>query len=353
MCKPIVAWESSTSTSSSVEWYEWPEVTYADIYNFLINTTSYCTHEQLKAFKSLDGYNFFVNGWVTNVTVILSRQINKTKIFIVMSLVKHSQRLSASPLKVWVAAKQQGEVLYAHCTCMADLGEACSHISALLFALETNTQLKSQFTSTSLPCSWLPPSFRSVPFAEITQIDFSTPAQKRKILIIKEADTSTSSDKPPLTKKTVFVVSKPSEDEKDAFYKELSQCKGKPVILSLIPDYSEPYIPLCESGKLMKPLTELHSAAALKLSYPELLQKCEDIYETISFSFSQTQQVEEMSRSQADSRLWFQQRSGRITASKLRQVLHTDYSQPSLSLVSSICYPDKHKGYVCCLSVWV
>ena len=94
----------------------------------------------------------------------------------------------------------------------------------------------------------------------------------------------------------------------------------------------------------MKPLTELHSVTALKLSYPELLQKCEDIYETVSFSFSQAQQVEEMSRSQADSRLWFQQRSGRITASKLRQVLHTDYSQPSLSLVLSICYPDKHKG---------
>ena len=52
--------ESSTSmctssSSSSLEWYEWPEVTYADIYNFLINTTSYCTHEQLKAYKSLTG----------------------------------------------------------------------------------------------------------------------------------------------------------------------------------------------------------------------------------------------------------------------------------------------------------
>ena len=28
----------------------------------------------------------------------------------------------------------------------------------------------------------------------------------------------------------------------------------------------------------MKPLTELHSATALKLSYPELLQKCEEVY---------------------------------------------------------------------------
>ena len=95
---------------------------------------------------------------MTNIDVI-SSQATKAKVFIVMSLVKHSQCLTATPLKVWVATKQQGEVLCAHCTCMAGLGEACSHIAALLFAVETNTQLKSQFASTSLPCFWLPPSF--------------------------------------------------------------------------------------------------------------------------------------------------------------------------------------------------
>ena len=97
---------STSNSSSSVDWYEWPEVTHADIYSFLINTTSYCMHEQLKAYKSLDGYNLC---------------------------------LAAPPLKVWVATKQQGEVLCTHCSCMASLGEACSHIVALLFAAETNT----------------------------------------------------------------------------------------------------------------------------------------------------------------------------------------------------------------------
>ena len=68
---PYFLLENSPSSSSlSVEWYEWPDIAYVDIYNFLINTTSYCTHEQLKAYKSLDGYNFFVNGWVTNISVI-------------------------------------------------------------------------------------------------------------------------------------------------------------------------------------------------------------------------------------------------------------------------------------------
>ena len=56
---------------------------------------------------------------------------------------------------------------------MAGLGEACSHIAALLFAVETNAQLKTQFPSTSLLCTWLLPSFQSVTFAEIAHIDFA------------------------------------------------------------------------------------------------------------------------------------------------------------------------------------
>ena len=38
------------------------------------------------------------------------------------------------------------------------------------------------------------------------------------------------------------MVLKPSEDDKDVFLKELSQCKEKPVILSLIPGYNERYV---------------------------------------------------------------------------------------------------------------
>ena len=76
---------------------------------------------------------------------------------------KHSQRLSAAPLKVWLAIKENGEVLCAHCNCMAGLGEVCSHVAAVLFTAEANTQIKNCTSSTSLPCSWLPSSFQTVP----------------------------------------------------------------------------------------------------------------------------------------------------------------------------------------------
>ena len=38
----------------------WPEIEYPDIYNYFINSTSFYTKEQMKAYKSMDGYNFFI-----------------------------------------------------------------------------------------------------------------------------------------------------------------------------------------------------------------------------------------------------------------------------------------------------
>ena len=115
---------------------DWPRVTYADIYNYLIHTPSQYTHETLKAYKSMEGYtlyNYFINGWVSNISV--RRMESSTRHYVFTAMVKHSQSLSAPPLKVWVGFRYNGEVLCAHCTCMAGVGEACSQIAAVLLLL--------------------------------------------------------------------------------------------------------------------------------------------------------------------------------------------------------------------------
>ncbi len=99
--------------------------------------------------------------------------------YMVLGRVKHSQSLSATPVKPWVAIKAKGTVVCAHCTCMAGLGEACSHIAALLFMMEGNTQHKMRMACTSLPCYWLPPSFREVPYSQLADMDFVTPKKKQ------------------------------------------------------------------------------------------------------------------------------------------------------------------------------
>ena len=91
---------------------------------------------------------------------------------IVTARVRHYQRLSETPVKAWVAVEHVGTVLCVHCTCTAGLGEVCSHVAAILFTIDANTQLKNNTASTSLPCSWLPPTFQHVTYSEIVDIDF-------------------------------------------------------------------------------------------------------------------------------------------------------------------------------------
>ena len=75
-------------------------------------------------------------------------------------------------MKAWVAVEHVGTVLCGHCTCMAGLGDVCSHVAAILFTIDANTQLKNNTASTSLPCSWLPPTFQHVTYSEFVDIDF-------------------------------------------------------------------------------------------------------------------------------------------------------------------------------------
>ena len=116
---PFCELEIKHTSFSGLGWNEWPDVLYADIYYYLILTPSEYTHDQLKAYKSLDGYNYFVNGWVSNLNVTKTSGCPANYLFLA-----NVQSLSPPSLKVWVAFKASGEVLCARCTCMAGLREA-------------------------------------------------------------------------------------------------------------------------------------------------------------------------------------------------------------------------------------
>ena len=168
--------------------------------------------------------------------------------------------------------QKKGTIVFGNCTCMTGLREACSHIAALLFTVERNTQHQNMTTCTSLPCSRLPPSYHSVNYSEIADIDFATPQLNRTR----------------------------GESYDFCFTSSLNQCSGntsmgqrawyaayqffhadKPVLISLTPKYSDHYIPLCV---ILKPLTHLFDSADFNLLYTELLKKCEEVFTYTSSS---------------------------------------------------------------------
>ena len=83
-----------------------------------------------------------------------------------------------------------------------------------------------------------------------------------------------------------------------------------------------------------------YNEETLSMAFPDLLTKCDEVYGTISISVKQASTVGQETRKQSDSKLWFEQCAGRVTASKFYSVLHTNQSQPSVSLIKSICYPE-------------
>ena len=80
------------------------------------------------------------------------------------------------------------------------------------------------------------------------------------------------------------------------------------------------------------PLSDLFKEEYLAAPYTDLLDQCDQCFDEIKITAEQARVIEENTRSQAKSKVWFQQRSGRITASKLKAAVHTNISQRTISV---------------------
>ena len=92
--------------------------------------------------------------------------------------------------------------------------------------------------------------------------------------------------------------------------------------------------------KFSQPLTSLQKLEYLKLPYHDLLNVCEKVFVEVTITNDMAKAVESETRQQHKTNLWFKYRAGRVTASRMKAVCHTDITNPSQSLVKSICYPE-------------
>ena len=106
--------------------------TFMQLYQYLINSRDKTfTSESLEAFKSLKAYKYFADGLVKNVWAH-----NAEDGLIVVRGHCFSSLKAKTTYTVFALFKATGDVLAAQCKCVAGRGEACSHIAALLFFVE-------------------------------------------------------------------------------------------------------------------------------------------------------------------------------------------------------------------------
>jgi len=77
--------------------------------------------------------------------------------------------MNDTALHPWIISKNNGTVLAGHCNCMAGLGESCTHVAALLFAIEASVRIRQSKTCTEEKAYWmLPSSLNKVSYSPVS-----------------------------------------------------------------------------------------------------------------------------------------------------------------------------------------
>lgn len=268
-----------------------------------MHTSSFITAEEIRNYKSLEAYKYFLDGWVIDTSWKFFGDV-----FLLIGRVKHSYALNDAPLRPWVAVTKSGRVEHGHCTCMAGLAESCSHVAALLYWLETAVRINADTTCTSKPNSWIAPS--SMP----------TPCQHVPYVTLEELENIAPSRMKHKSEPVIAALNHPAptQQELDDFYKNLKEVKSKPAILGLVPGYDDSFVQ--SSEHLPQALQELYNPRSSDLNYTQLLNDTRNV-RLKPLTTIQVEHLEESTRGQAKSHLWFKYRAGRITSSTLHQVI--------------------------------
>lgn len=118
---------------------------------------------------------------------------------------------------------------------------------------------------------------------------------------------------------------------------------SKPAVMALMKEFSDAYVPSSINEDLPPVLSTYFDKELSAAEYDTVMSVCEQKLFIYDINAKEQIAVEERTRKQANSRLWFRMRTGRVTASKFKSACVTDPLKPSHSLIMSICHPELMK----------
>lgn len=249
---------------------------------FCTLATSFITKEEVKNYKSLDSYKYFVAGWVEHINWKVYGEV-----ILIRGKVKHSYRVSEPPLQPWVMVQNNGSVVCGHCTCMAGLAETCSHVGALLYWTETAVHIRDETTCTSKKNAWLMPTVVSdIPYLRLKDIK---PHASASNSLVPHAN-----------------IGIPTDEEMSVLYSQLAKCDKKPIVLSLIAPHNKEFVQATDH--LPRPLQTLYKPENVDFDYVQLLEIAKDFEDKITRRMRDN--LQDLTHLQASCKKWFKYRAG-------------------------------------------
>ena len=297
-----------------------PNIDHFDIYNYLVTFKQMFEHRQLKAYKSLDGYQLYEAGYVESLK--LCSNVGAENIHVIKFDVKPKQRnedpLNKVPFyKGWIILDGSNPSIEgAYCACKGGADGACRHTVAALYEISEYANEANKESVTSAACQWKKKSRQNY-------------------------------DKPvPITLlKTALPGSTPKVSPTMEYY---DPCPG------VVPDVNQFY----EGLKILHPRAnmllnrykneELNPPKEIKCSVPPLLDQLkskassssiisnEDFLSLVKFTDEDVIEIERCTRGQNDNSLWHQYRKGMLTASNFFRISRLKESTNPEKLISTL-----------------
>ncbi|XP_065682264.1 uncharacterized protein LOC136095495 [Hydra vulgaris] len=296
---------------------KWPVVTMGNIFAFILKKKEFNT-DYIGKYKDQKAFSYFDSGFVGPIFIYEHYLKPKEKVIFLYCTVTASQALHESKT-LWIVIKQgdekRSDILTGWCSCMAGSYETCNHVIACLYKIEyANTKGWCNPACTETACQWNLGTRKDVEPKRIsdliiskklgTKSSLSNDCEENRMKNLNNFDPRI------ISHRTI------SSNHISNFIRDMQLVNEEAVLFKSIESLSttneEHY-----NYAFVKTIALNVLKAYSQFSETELIQI---FIEKLNMSLKTIENVEKATRGQSEVLLWFEIKSGRLTASKHHEV---------------------------------